>query len=157
MFNRVRSNFPTLVRSNAIQTCIRCVDSIPWEKFFNMHRFFTTPKFWLSLEFCALARPGPGIMNSESVSRHGASLIDSESADRQRSSVTTMKKMKIFQEQVELSKESTDFKKKFRFQKKVQISRTSWDPKKKSRFQKKSRDFKKQSGCQGKVAISRKS
>ena len=57
-----------------------------------------TPKFWLSLEFCALARPGPSRMNSESVDRPGASMMDSESVDRQGSSLATMQKMKSLQE-----------------------------------------------------------
>ena len=42
-----------------------------------------TPKLWLSLEFCNLARPGRSRMNSESVDRQVSSMLDSEFLDRQ--------------------------------------------------------------------------
>ena len=45
--------------------------------------FLMTHFFSLSVEFCALARPGQSIMNLERVGRKGQSIMDSESADRQ--------------------------------------------------------------------------
>ena len=65
-----------------------------------------TPRFWLSLKLCALARPRPNMMNLEGVNGHGASLIDSKSAHWQKSSLTTMNQMTRFQENVEISTKS---------------------------------------------------
>ena len=56
--------------------------SIPLGKVLCTSNFFMRPKFWLSLEFCAFARPGPSIMNSGSVDRQVSSMLDSESVDR---------------------------------------------------------------------------
>ena len=64
------------------------------------------PKFRLSLEFCALARPGPSIMNSESVDRQVSSMLDSESLDPLGLSVAAFQKMKIFQENVEMTRKA---------------------------------------------------
>ena len=88
--------------------------------------FFVTPKFWLSFEFCALARPGPSIMNSESVDRQVSSMLDSECLDRLGSSVASIKK-------------SWFFKKMSRFHEKIKISWKRLDFMKKSRFYEKSR------------------
>ena len=42
-----------------------------------------TPIFRLSVEFCALTRPGPSIMPSEPVDRQVSNIMDSRSAVRQ--------------------------------------------------------------------------
>ena len=67
---------------------------------------FMTHFFRLSLEFCALARPGPSIMNSVSVDQQVSSMLDSECFNRLGSSVAAFQKMKIFQENVKISRQS---------------------------------------------------
>ena len=78
-----------------------------------------------------LARPGPSMMNSEFVNRHGAIMMGSEFADQQGSSLTPIKKnfKKIrncpyfndqlrLQAKAEISRKSQEFNKKCRFQQK---------------------------------------
>ena len=45
-------------------------------------------------------------MNLDSVDQHGASMMDSESVDQQGSSLTTMNKMKIVREKVDILRTS---------------------------------------------------
>ena len=110
-----RINFPIKLRTWGIQKCIRGVCLCVLERSLLTHIFFMTPKFWLSLEFCALARPGQSIMNSESVDRQVSSILDSESFNRLGLSVAAIQKWRFFEkmlrfrEKVEISWESRDF------------------------------------------------
>ena len=61
-------------------------------------------------------------MNSEFVDRQVLSMLDSESLDRLGSSVAAIKKMKIFQEHVEISWKKYRFHEKSRFHEKVEFS-----------------------------------
>ena len=134
-----------------------------------------TPTFWVSLEFCALARPGPSRMNSDSVDRQVSSMLDSEffnwlgwvwqqfkNEDFSRKCRDLKKKWR-FHEKVEISWTSRDFMKKLRFHEKVKISWKSHDFIKQLRFHEKieiswkSWDFMKKLWFEEKIDISWKS
>ena len=147
-----------------------------YKKLYSGVGFFMTPTFWLSLEFCALARPGQSGMNSESVGRQVSSMLDSEFFNRlglRRAAIQKRRfaKMSRIFEKVKISWKSRDFLKKSRFHEQVEISWTSrdfdekvWILMKTSRFHEKveirwtNRDFMKKSrldpcACIGEKAL----
>ena len=91
--------FPALMSSTAVQKCIRCADSAVWEQFVNVERLFHSTNILESLEFCAVARPGPRLINPECVDRDGLGMMDSEFVH-------------ISTQRLKLQKQKSDFKEK---------------------------------------------